>query len=133
MKSFKTTTLTVLVGALLLVLAVGIYMGARRFSAQVNSRIWVVHTYQVLRKLDSLLFDLKSVEVSQRDFILFGDDDSLKTCDLFAKESENQIKQISELVQDDPSQTGKLATLKITSRRCWPWCAAQTRCAEPKG
>ncbi len=112
MKSFSARTLTMIVAALLLVLAVGIYMSGKQFEEQTSSRQWVLHTYKVLSQLDSLLYNLKSVEVNQRNYILVGDDDSRKACDLFCKESESQIKQLDDLVQDNPAQIAKLTLLQ---------------------
>ncbi len=111
MKSFGATKLTVIVGALLLVAAVGIYMSAKQFDTQTNSRTWVLHTYQVLSKIENLLYSLKSAEVNQTKFILFGDDDSLRAYARFAKESDSQIKQLSDMVQDNPATAAKLAQL----------------------
>ncbi|MBS1952948.1 MAG: response regulator [Cyanobacteria bacterium SZAS-4] len=112
MKSFGATKLTVMVGALLLVAAVGMHMSGKQFTTQTTSRTWVLHTYQVLDKIENLLYTLRSAELNQTKFILFGNDGYLKEYDRFARESDEQIKQLQEMVDDNPEQVTKLSRLQ---------------------
>lgn len=87
-------------------------MSGKQFTTQTTSRVWVLHTYQVLDKIEKLLYVLKSAELNQSKFILFGDDDYLKEFERLASESDAQIKKVGDMVQDNPEQATRLAPLQ---------------------
>lgn len=111
MKPFGLTKLTVMVSILLVVLAIGIFKGNTQFEFQLESRLWVIHTYKVLSKLETLLLSLKSVEANQRTYLLSGDDSDLQASKEEGQHSRSLIKELEELVSDNQPQVERLTRL----------------------
>ncbi|HEY9678050.1 MAG TPA: response regulator [Drouetiella sp.] len=108
MKAPGITNLTLVVAALLLVLVTGIFMSARSFDTQLSSRVWVIHTYEVLSDLENLLSNLKSAETNQRTYILLGDEKSAQATIRAASKIRTQIAALRQLVSDNPPQMAKV-------------------------
>ena len=108
MKSSGITNLTLIVGALVLILAIGIYISAKSFDEQIDGRQWVIHTYQVLQKIDNLLSDLSSAETDERTFLLLGDQKTLTAYNKAAEKTTDGIGQLRQLVSDNPPQVARV-------------------------
>jgi PAS domain S-box-containing protein len=52
------------------------------------------------------------LKVSQRNFVLLGDEESRQACEHFSKLSEKQINDIAALIEDNPNQVARVAVLR---------------------
>jgi signal transduction histidine kinase len=83
-----------------------------------SDRQWVVHTYQVLERLDLLVGDLLEAESAQRGFILSHDDSYLKAYDAARAHSVQLVSELRGLTADNPTQQHSLDSLEpLVSRK----------------
>lgn len=95
--------------ALLVVLGITSMIYLERFSE--NSR-WVTHTHSVISKLDRGLIFFNQLEVSQRGFLLTGDDSSITRRDAALADLQKEISQLAVLTKDNNFQQQQITQLR---------------------
>ena len=105
----------VFVLALLIIGIVGIqsYLGIQRL---IEANRWVIHTHEVMEKLEHVLSLLKDAETGQRGFILTGEDRYLKPYNSATGEIRKNIEAVTSLTRDNPEQQKSLRQLEKLSR-----------------
>ena len=99
------------VGALLLLLLLsGAVLRNIRLLADSNRQ--VVHTHEVLAKLDALLLAMQDLETGTRGFLLTGDDQFLLPAQPAPALAEEHLRQLQRLVADNAPQQERLARLE---------------------
>lgn len=100
------------VGALLLLLLLS---GAvwRNMRLLVDSNRQVVHTHEVLAKLDALLLVMQDLETGTRGFLITGDDEFLEPARPAAALAAQHLKGLQALVADNAHQQERLARLGV--------------------
>jgi PAS domain S-box-containing protein len=98
------------VGALLLLLLLG---GAvlRNIRLLAESNRQVVHTHEVLAKLDALLLVIQDLETGTRGFLLTGDEQFLEPAQPAPAQAEQHLRELQRLVADNAHQQQRLARL----------------------
>ncbi|MGC3990740.1 MAG: CHASE3 domain-containing protein [Chthoniobacteraceae bacterium] len=79
---------------------------------------WQKHTYIVLRELDGIYSQLKSVESGQRGYVISGDDSDLEPYQTALGQIDGTLRDLRSLTADNPSQQQRLDSLepKIKAR-----------------
>jgi len=95
--------------ALLVLLGITSMIYLERFSE--NSR-WVTHTHAVISKLDRGLNFFNQLEVSQRGFLLTGDDSSITRRDAALADLQKEISQLAVLTKDNNFQQQQITQLR---------------------
>jgi signal transduction histidine kinase len=88
-------------------LAILILVGVVAFRTMVQNgedRVWVIHTYLVLQKLDVVLANNVDVETGQRGYILTGEESYLVPYNDGVKRVQENLKELRELTADNPTQ-----------------------------
>jgi PAS domain S-box-containing protein len=100
---------------LLIVGAVGIqsYLGIQRLT---DTNRGVIHTHEVLEKLEQVLSALKDAETGQRGFVLTGEERYLDPYTRAAGEIQKDIDSVESLTKDNPEQQKSLQQLQKLSR-----------------
>lgn len=99
--------------ALIVIVTVLSYYNEKR---SVQSRNWVIHTYQVIEKLQEIISLIQSAETGQRGYLITGKRSYLQPYSFATGEIDPQLKQLRELVADNPVQQDsveKLVELKF--------------------
>jgi diguanylate cyclase (GGDEF)-like protein len=84
---------------------------AERDSTQ--SQLLVDHTYQVKGTLSAVLADLVDAETGMRGYLLTGNGDFLTPYEQGTARVGDDLDRLSSLVQDDPAQIQRLASLRL--------------------
>src|SRR5512140_3767821 len=95
--------------AIMVLLSVVGLRANRRF---MNSTQEVAHTYQVLSRLDSLPFLMRSAEMAVRGFVLSGQDSYLEPCLQADPNVHKAIDELNALLADSPEQQRRLAAIR---------------------
>lgn len=95
--------------ALLVLLGITSMIYLERFSE--NTR-WVTHTHAVISKLDRGLIFFNQLEVSQRGFLLTGDDSSITRRDAALADLQKEISQLAVLTKDNRFQQEQITQLR---------------------
>jgi len=85
------------------------YMEIQRM-AETNR--WVIHTHEVLEKLEHVLSVLKDAETGQRGFVLTGEDRYLEPYNAGAGEIQKDIEAVASLTQDNSEQQQSIEQLR---------------------
>jgi CHASE3 domain sensor protein len=97
-----------------LVLTVFIIVSAlcyRGLTQLVEAMEWRKHSYEESIKLDSLLANVKDVELGQRSFVLMGQEAFLKPYHVAVKEIESNLGALRAMSTDSISQQQRLETI----------------------
>lgn len=78
----------------------------------VQSRKWVIHTHQVIEKLQEIISLIQDAETAQRGYLITGKRSYLQPYNLATGEIDPQIKQLRELVADNPVQLDSVKELE---------------------
>jgi PAS domain S-box-containing protein len=97
--------------AILLFLVVG-FVSYRTMVMSVESDRWFCHTHEVLESLQSLVFDLTTIESSGRGFVLTGDEFYLQAFRSGISNAKQHETSIRNLTQDNPKQQRQLPVLE---------------------
>ncbi|KQT34499.1 response regulator [Methylophilus sp. Leaf414] len=101
--------------ALLVILGITSIIYLQRFSE--NNR-WVTHTNEVISKLDRGLGLFNQLEVSQRGFLLTGDESAINRRDIALAELQKDITELAVLTKDNSFQQKQITQLrKLIDRR----------------
>ncbi len=95
-------------------LAILILVGSFAYRSMVKSdedRVWVMHTRQVLEKLEAVLADLLNVETGARGYALGGDESYLEPYTTGLEQVHQDESQLRELTSDNPVQQHSLDLL----------------------
>src|SRR5208283_2891328 len=106
---WKITIVFVLVLLITGIVGVQSYLGIQRMT---EANRWVIHTRQVLEKLEHILSALKDAEMGQRDFILTGEDRYLEPYNAVVGDIQNDINALASLINDNPEQQKSLQQLR---------------------
>lgn len=94
---------------LLVLLGITSIIYLQRFAE--NNR-WVTHTHAVISKLDRGLILFNQLEVSQRGFLLTGDDSSITRRDAALADLQKEIAQLAVITKDNDFQQEQIAQLR---------------------
>jgi PAS domain S-box-containing protein len=85
------------------------YLDAR---ALLERHAWVVHTYQVLQKIDHSFSSFLDMEVGTRGFLLTGDETYLVPFETGAASIHKDLDDLQELTRDNPLQQNNIADFR---------------------
>jgi PAS domain S-box-containing protein len=105
----KITAVFFLVLLIIGIVGVQSYFGIQRIT---ETNRWVIHTHEVLEKLEHVLSVLKDAETGQRGFVLTGEDRYLQPYNASAEELQREIDVVASLTQDNPEQRQSLEQLR---------------------
>src|SRR5271169_2574894 len=105
----KITAVFFLVLLIIGIVGVQSYLGIQRIT---ETNHWVIHTHEVLEKLEHVLSVLKDAETGQRGFVLTGEDGYLQPYNASAEEIQKDIEAVASLTQDNPEQRQSLEQLR---------------------
>jgi len=105
----KLTTGLAAATGILLVVAVMSYSSLLR---NAEDRQWVLHTYQVMGKLDEVLIGMTDAETGERGFILTGEDSYLEPYERGMEEVRVSIAEVRRLTADNLNQQRSLDLLE---------------------
>jgi len=110
--AFKGKLITGLAAAtgILLLAAVMSYSSLVR---NAEDRQWVIHTYDVLGKLDEVAADMTDAETGQRGYILTGEDSYLEPYDRGLAEVHRSMDEVRKLTADNAKQQHSLDLLEL--------------------
>src|SRR4051794_12845173 len=97
--------------ALLLIIVIGV-TSYKTFSKQAEEEKWIVHTYEVINRIDDMQINVYEMRFAARSFLYTSDSAFLKK---YKNESANittQFVSLERLVNDTPSQVNSLMVLK---------------------
>src|ERR1700684_1521962 len=97
--------------AILVLLVVGA-ISYRNIVVSRESDGWVRHTHEGLENLQDLLSSMKSTELSYREFVITGNEQSLKSYRDSVARSEREETIIRDLTVDNPVQQRRIPILK---------------------
>ena len=97
--------------AIAILLVVGAF-SYRSIVVSSESDRWVRHTYEVLVKLQELLFTLEDVESSSRGFVLAGQESFLSTYRASVSSAEQHQTTLRTMTADNPEQQRRLSVLE---------------------
>ncbi len=95
--------------AVIAALGIGAYLSTEQL---LETNRGVVHTHQVIEKLESVLSTLKDAETGQRGFVLTGEKEYLEPYAAASGLLGREIDGLGSLVSDDPVQAGELEQVK---------------------
>lgn len=99
-------------GILLLLLIVVTVISYRNAGEIINSSEWILHTHEVLEKLDVMEAKLIDAETGQRGYIITGDIDYLEPYNSANQKIYVVFENLAALTSDNPIQQDKLDDLK---------------------
>lgn len=105
----KITVFFVLVLLIIGIVGIQSYLGIQRL---IETNQWVIHTHEVLEKLEHVLSALKDAETGQRGFILTGEERYLEPYNSAAGEIQKDIDAVASLTWDNPEQQQNIEQLK---------------------
>lgn len=76
-----------------------------------KSSKWVIYTYKVIAKIDAALAAIVDMETGMRGYLLTGDEEFLRPYKRGIQNFDSTIKQIQELVSNNPEQVKRLKEL----------------------
>lgn len=95
-------------GLALLILAIIGFISSRSTSQLFKTSRLMAHTYQVLEHLERVLSELQDAETGQRGYIITGEERYLGPYNAAIKIIEKEIKDVSELIVDNPGQQRRI-------------------------
>src|ERR1700733_14271362 len=103
---------------LFLALAAESYLSVRFAMDERDQQAWVIHTYQVIDRLQGLLNDVQEAETGQRGFIITKQDRFLPPYREGIKKAKKHSGAFRHLTVDNPGQQTRAAVLKdlVTTR-----------------
>lgn len=99
----------ILAALLLSFSAAVVYKSFTRFGEQSQ---WVIHTYEVINRLETVVSGLKDVQLSQRGYLITGQDEYLLPYYAALPQIEENYVRLVELVTDNPVQESRLKLLR---------------------
>lgn len=99
-------------GLAIAVLAVNAWMSHHNTRQLVDDQAWVNHTRRALGALDDVLVAMTDAETGQRGYLLSGDEANLAPYRAANQRIETQLRQLEELMADNPLQHGRVAALR---------------------
>jgi CheY-like chemotaxis protein len=96
---------------LFLALVAESYLSVRFAMDEREQQSWVIHTYQVIDRLQSLLNDVQEAETGQRGFIITHQDRFLQPYRDGTRRARRDLEEFRHLTQDNPSQTARAEML----------------------
>jgi methyl-accepting chemotaxis protein len=96
---------------LVALVAVGV-IAHRNTSALLETADWVKHTYQLRREIRDVELQAAHMETGGRGYLLTGDEAYLEPFRSAAAAVESDLKQVADLVVDNPAQQKRLAALR---------------------
>jgi methyl-accepting chemotaxis protein len=93
-------------------LAVIGWVSYRSTTGLIETAAKVDHTHQIVENLDQLLSTMKDAETGQRGFLLTGEDRYLEPYNTAVAQSDQLLKKLRELTQDNPNQQRRLDSLE---------------------
>jgi signal transduction histidine kinase/DNA-binding response OmpR family regulator/CHASE3 domain sensor protein len=89
---------------LMFALVVSAVLNAVHQQRQERSQAWVVHTYQVLGKLEEIISALKDAETGQRGYLLTGEEPFLAPYEESSRRIEPLLRELGQLTRDNPQR-----------------------------
>lgn len=96
---------------LMFALVVSAVLNAVHQQRQERSQAWVVHTYQVLGKLEEIMSALKDAETGQRGYLLTGEEPFLEPYEQSTRKIQPLIDSLGQLTRDNPQQALRIKNL----------------------
>jgi signal transduction histidine kinase len=86
-----------------------------------TDEFWVIHSYQVSTKLDSLISDLENIETSQRGYVITGQASFLGPYNTYLPDIDKQFQALQDLTADNAVQQQYLSTMKplLAAKIAW--------------
>src|SRR5262249_19685985 len=102
------------VGFGLALLIMGVVGSVSYFSTrqQAESAAWVSHTHEILEDLEALVSSTKDIEIWSREFVIGGQEQSLKPYAAAVAAINRQIANLQALTADNPTQHQRLDVLR---------------------
>lgn len=120
MKQHSEVLRSVLItGLLVVLLALAAVFGSFQRNTQLQSRVWVIHTYQVLQQLEEVSSALSDAEAAQSNYLLTGHPrylEQYKQASLKAETAANKVRQQTADNPDQQRNNGILAS-KVEEKR----------------
>src|SRR6266550_391704 len=116
-------------GIALLLLGVVSWFSYQNAADTVASARWVAHTREALETLDALVGQVASSEAAYRDFLIWGQESSLRPLDSAFREAPRSIARLRALTADNPAQQQSLGELGrlVAQRIAWGQQVVDTR------
>ena len=110
----RSTSSWAILGVLsaLCVLAANTFVSYRNTHQLGEKEFWVRHTQQVIAELSGILANTSNATTAQRGFLLTGDDTFLEPIAKAKADAEERIRQLGELIADNPAQENRVPELK---------------------
>ncbi|MBV8968215.1 MAG: response regulator [Verrucomicrobia bacterium] len=113
MKSIPIETKIVAGFALALLAFLGVGVGLYRSTERLlETKHWVTHSTDVMRRLDDLANNLAEIESGQRSYIVTGDPSYISVIDNAADHISTELQDVRRLVVDNPVQIARLGRLE---------------------
>jgi len=108
----------VVVSLPIVALIAGLILLSAMATQEQDAQQWVDHTIEVRGNLHAILRDLLSAESAARGYVIAGRSDLLPSIESARAEAEAQIKELEQLVQDNPTQRERITMLrKLTDEK----------------
>lgn len=120
MKQHSEVLRSVVVTAVLVVLlSMAAVFGTFQRSIQLQSREWVIHTYQVLQQLEAVSSSLAGAEAAQSEYLQTGDQRYLERYKTFSQRAELAVNKVRQHTADNPDQQINIGSLftKVGEKR----------------
>ncbi|STX51846.1 sensor histidine kinase [Legionella busanensis] len=98
---------SIFIAALLLFTVLTIYF-YQQIKDLINANKWVTHTYQVIQKIDLILYKTVALESDQRGFLLTGNERFVEDVDVVKQDLNNALQEVKILTQDNPEQNQRV-------------------------
>lgn len=118
MKWFSTNKLTASFGIALVAVVANAAISYQNTLKLIQNDHRVIHTHQVLTELESTISTLKDAETGQRGYLITGEADYLKPYFAAISDTNQNIKNLSQLTADNPNEQQQISKLeqKISQR-----------------
>ncbi len=116
----RLTILVGIAGTLFLTLAAAGYAtfaSARQQDVMINHRQWLIHTYDVLLKLEEIDVALEELLSSERGFLIKQEDEFIQDFENSERKIDQATDKLKQLVLDNPAQSQRIEFLKRTLDR----------------
>ncbi len=116
-------------GVALLLLGVVAWFSYQNAGGTVESARWVARTREVLETLDGLVAEVATAEAAYRDFLVWGQDASLKPLQSAFREAPAALARLRSMTSDNAAQQERLDTLTklVAGRLIWSQKVVDTR------
>jgi signal transduction histidine kinase len=99
---------------IIILIAAASYQNELRYS---ESRDMVMHTYEVIQRLDRTFSTLQDAETGQRGYVLTGQNAYLQPFYQAVDQARDQMKSLAQLTADNPNQQNRLAAIESLAER----------------